>query len=165
MKLTNQHTKFFNFFSKLKPATNKKLSTGLNVVKKNKIKAYWSLGLTIFFLVVSIILGFFALAGYKYNIDENGQFTGQSGLTILGLDGTPISNTAAGNDVLLNYSPIVNDAAARIALSVLAVLFITASIFCFSFWFFYFLAYVKKPKKKIDKYDKEQLINEAKKNK
>lgn len=159
MKLNSHH---FNFFSKLKLSKNKNTSPDLNKIKKNKIKAYWSLGFTIFLLVLSIILGFFALAGYKYNIDNNGQFAGQAGLTILGLDGTPISNTTVGTDVLLNYSPIVNDAAARIALSVLSILFITASIFCFSFWFFYFLAYVKNPKKKIDKYDKEQLINEAK---
>lgn len=162
MKLTNQHFKFFNFFSKLKPSISKKESSDLNVMKKNKIKAYWSLGLTIFLLVFSIVFGFFALAGYKYNVDSNGQFAGQVGLTILGLDGTPISNTTAGSDVLLNYSPIVNDTTARIVLSVFAILFITASLFCFSFWFFYFLAYVKNPKKKIDKYDKEQLINEAK---
>lgn len=159
MKLNSHH---FNFLSKLKPPTSKKTSNDLNKIKKNKIKAYWSLGFTILLLVLSIILGFFALAGYKYNVDANGQFAGQVGLTILGLDGTPISNTTAGTDVLLNYSPIVNDAAARIALSVFCILFITASIFCLSFWFFYFLAYVKNPKKKIDKYDKEQLINEAK---
>lgn len=135
-----------------------------------KFKKVYIIGMiTILSLIVSIVLGIFGLAAYKFPVSENGQFLNQPQLIFINL--TPqfapigsevIDGGVVGQEVGILIKPLIADGNIRFVMGLISIILLINFLLLSFVAFFYFLQLVNVPERKKDKYeDSTKLIQKT----